>query len=189
MPRLHERQGAAALVWLFALVRARAATFCNPLNLDYRFQLDEPSRREAADPTMVVFDGQYWLFASKSGGYWHSRDLVQWTLIEPTGLPLEDYAPTVVEINGTLYFTAFSSAAIFSTRDPLRGKWTKVANLSQYYDPALFLDDDGSVYVAFGCSNNDATHMVQLDPSAGWIEVGERLAVARGNQHGRGQGA
>ena len=56
-----------------------AATFCNPLNLDYRFQLDEPSRREAADPTMVVFDGQYWLFASKSGGYWHSRDLVQWT--------------------------------------------------------------------------------------------------------------
>lgn len=182
MPRLHERQGAgAALVWLFALVRARAATFCNPLNLDYRFQLDEPSRREAADPTMVVFDGQYWLFASKSGGYWHSRDLVQWTLIEPTGLPLEDYAPTVVEINGTLYFTAFSSAAIFSTRDPLRGKWTKVANLSQYYDPALFLDDDGSVYVAFGCSNNDATHMVQLDPSAGWIEVGERLAVARGN--------
>jgi hypothetical protein len=46
---------------------------------------------------------------------------------------------------------------------------------------ALFLDDDGSVYVAFGCSNNDATHMVQLDPSAGWTEVGERLAVARGN--------
>ena len=24
-------------------------TFCNPLNLDYRFQLDNPVRREAAD--------------------------------------------------------------------------------------------------------------------------------------------
>ena len=27
-------------------------TICNPMNLSYRFCLDAPSRREAADPTM-----------------------------------------------------------------------------------------------------------------------------------------
>ena len=32
-------------------------TICNPMNLSYRFCLDAPSRREAADPTMVTFKG------------------------------------------------------------------------------------------------------------------------------------
>ena len=132
---------------------------------------------------MVVHDGAYWLFASKSGGYWRSDSLAgPWELIEPTGLPLEDYAPTVLAINGTLYFTAFNSGAIYATDDPGGGAWTRVANISaDYGDPALFLDDDGKVYVAFGCSDTDATHIVQLDPAGGWSEVGERVAVARGN--------
>ena len=47
-------------------------TICNPVNLNYRFCLDKPSRREAADPTMINFKNEYYLFASKSGGYWHS---------------------------------------------------------------------------------------------------------------------
>ena len=46
-------------------------TICNPMNLSYRYCLDAPSRREAADPTMVVYKGEYYLFASKSGGYFH----------------------------------------------------------------------------------------------------------------------
>ena len=42
--------------------------FCNPLNLNYRFQIKEPSYREAADPTVVWFKDRYYLFASMSGG-------------------------------------------------------------------------------------------------------------------------
>ena len=165
-----------------AFAAACARTFCNPLNLDYRFELSEPSRREAADPTMVVAFDAYWLFASKSGGYWHSSDLVDWELVAPTGLPLEDYAPTVLVLNGTMYFTAFGSRAVYATRDPLGGAWERVADLEAYGDPALFLDDvDGRVYVAFGCSDSEATHIVQLDPANGWKEVGARLPVARGN--------
>ena len=103
-------------------------TFCNPLDLDYRFTLENKgsrnSRREAADPAMVVlseaFAGKprYLLFASKSGGYWHSPDLLSWTLVEPKGLPLEDYAPAVVELDGALYFTASFSKALYRTTDP-----------------------------------------------------------------------
>ena len=67
-------------------------TFCNPLNISYRFCLDEPSRREAADPTMVVYKDKYFLFASKSGGYWYSDDLLNWTFIETNEIPVEEYA-------------------------------------------------------------------------------------------------
>ena len=40
-------------------------TISNLVNLSYRVCLNAPSRREAADPTMVVFKGEYYLFASK----------------------------------------------------------------------------------------------------------------------------
>src|SRR5688572_27719239 len=88
------------------LANRQPTTICNPMNLSYRFCLDAPSRREAADPTMVVFKGEYYLFASKSGGYFHSTDLVEWDLITTADLPLEDYAPTAVVMNDTLYFMA-----------------------------------------------------------------------------------
>ena len=73
-------------------VSVGSTTFCNPLNLAYRFALGHGgSHREAADPTMVVHNGTYWLFASKSGGYWHSTDMNAWEFVAPTGLPIEDY--------------------------------------------------------------------------------------------------
>src|SRR5436190_16389174 len=85
-------------------------TICNPVNLSYRFCLDTPSRREAADPTMVVFKGEYYLFASKSSGYFHSTDLINWDLITTKDLPLEDYAPTAVVMDDVIYFMASGSA-------------------------------------------------------------------------------
>lgn len=142
----------------------RPQTFCNPLDLAYRFQLKTPGQREAADPTLVRFKGEYWLFASKSGGYWHSSDMTHWKLVEPTGLPLEDYAPTVAVINGRMFFTAFGTSAIFSTDDPLKGGWFKVADLKGYPDPAIFVDDDGRVYLYFGCDSNGSIQVVELDP-------------------------
>ena len=98
------------------------ATFCNPLDLPYRFALAGPSRREAADPTLVTFEREYWLFASKSGGYWHAKSLSgPWALLEPSGLPLEDYAPTVLALGGKLHYTAFDSRAVYVTDDPAAG--------------------------------------------------------------------
>ena len=151
------------------LVRAdvpanRPQTFCNPLDLPYRFQLQAPSRREAADPTLVAFHGEYWLFASKSGGYWHSRDLNHWTLVKPTGLPLEDYAPTVEVLDGRIIFTAFNTPALYTTEDPAQGVWTKLSDLKGYPDPDIFVDDDHRVFVYYGCSYNGSISVVELDP-------------------------
>jgi len=164
---------AAALGFGSATIQAanqmdRPQTFCNPLDLAYRFQLNAPSRREAADPTLVRFKGEYWLFASKSGGCWHSSDLAHWKFVEPTGLPLEDYAPTVDVLNGRMIFTAFETPGIYTTDDPLKGVWIKEADLKGYPDPAIFVDDDGHVYLYFGCSSDGNIEAVELDPQHGF---------------------
>ena len=146
---------------------AQNTTICNPMNLSYRFCLDTPSRREAADPTMVVYKGEYYLFASKSGGYFHSTDLIDWDLITTNDLPLEDYAPAAVVMNDTLYFMASHSAPviIYKTASPKSGKW-QIANSSfpiGMIDPDLFVDNDGRLFFYFGCSNMNPIYGVELD--------------------------
>jgi hypothetical protein len=159
-------------------------TYANPIDLSYRFQLEGASRREAADPTMVVFRREYWLFASKSGGYWHSTDLQNWKFVAPTGLPLEDYAPTVVAIGDRLYFTAFNSKGIWSTDDPSKGNWRKEAVIDAYPDPDLFLDDDGKLYIYSGCSNKAPLMVTELDPRKGFSVVSSRpIEASRDTAH------
>lgn len=150
------------------VIPSKQTTICNPVNLSYRFCLDAPSRREAADPTMITFKNEYYLFASKSGGYFHSADLIHWDLITTKDLPLEDYAPAVVEMKDTLYFMASKGApvTIYKTADPKSGKW-KIANPAfpiGMIDPDLFLDDDGRIYFYYGCSNVNPLYAVELDP-------------------------
>jgi len=142
-------------------------TICNPVNLSYRFCIDGVSRREAADPTMVVFKSEYYLFASKSSGYFHSTDLIHWDLITTKDLPLEDYAPTVVVMKDTLYFMASKDApvSIYKTANPKSGKW-EIANPDfpiGMTDPDLFFDVDGRLYFYYGCSDVNPIYGVELD--------------------------
>jgi beta-xylosidase len=161
-------------------------TICNPMNLSYRFCLDEPSRREAADPTMVVYKGEYYLFASKSGGYFHSTDLIQWDLITTDDLPLEDYAPTAVVMNDTLYFMASKTTpplTIFKTANPKTGKW-QVANPAfpiLMIDPDLFVDDDGRLFFYYGCSNVNPLYAVELDAKT-FNPIGQPQAMLNSNK-------
>ena len=78
-------------------------TFCNPLNISYRFTPDKPSRRAAADPVIVLFKDNYYLFATASGGYWYSKDLLKWNFVTTKDLPFEKDAPAAAVINGSLY--------------------------------------------------------------------------------------
>ena len=154
---------------LSAQVPDNTNTICNPINLSYRFQLTKPSRREAADPTMVVFKGEYYLFASKSGCYWSSGDLIHWKMITSQNLPFEDYAPTVVAIGDTLFFLATNwgknSKSLYKTNDPSSGRWQVAVDTFPKImsDPALFLDDDGRLYFYYGTSNRAPIYGVELD--------------------------
>ena len=165
-------------------------TICNPINLSCRFCLDAPSRREAADPTMVTFKGEYYLFASKSGGYFHSTDLINWDLITTNDLPIEDYAPTAVEMNGELYFMASKNdppLTIYKTADPKSGKW-QVVNAAfpiGMTDPDLFVDDDGRLYFYFGCSNVNPIQVVELDTKT-LNPIGKPVAVINSDKKNYG---
>lgn len=167
------------------LTNLHPKTICNPVNLSYRFCLDAPSRREAADPTMVVYKNEYYLFASKSGGYFHSKDLIHWDLITSSDLPLEDYAPTAVVMNDTLYFMASFEKppfVIYKTTDPASGKW-QVANAAfpiQMVDPDLFVDDDGRLFFYYGCSNVNPIYGVELNAKT-LNPMGESKALLNSN--------
>lgn len=164
-------------------------TICNPLNLNYRFCLDTPSRREAADPTVINFKNEYYLFASKSGGYWHSADLIQWDLITTKDLPLEDYAPTAVVMDDTVYFmasTGSEGSKIYKTTDPKKGEW-QIANAHfpiSLTDPALFFDD-GHLYLYYGCSNVNPIYAVELNKQT-LMPIGEPVACFNSNKNNYG---
>lgn len=170
----------------FAGAQIKPQTFCNPLNLDYRFALDMPSRREAADPVMVLYKGEYYLFASKSGGYWHSPDMRQWTLVVPEGLPIEEYAPAVMVSNGRLYYAAHRGKGLYTTDDPKKGKWRKHTELDIYPDPAFFQDDDGRIYLYYGASFNGSIFVVELDPKQNFkvVDGPHKLMSANSEDHG-----
>lgn len=173
----------------------KPTTFCNPLDLPYRYALLEgdnvtPSFREAADPTMVTYKGEYYLFASKCGVYYHSTNLVDWTAIETNDLPMEGYAPTVVELDGALLFThSVGTSRIWRTTDPKSGRWELVEGAGtpkDENDPMLFVDE-GRIYLFYGSSGNidDGIHGVELDRQT-LRPVGEpiRLITARPDRYG-----
>ena len=86
-------------------------TYCNPLDLGYRYQhMKEGERiagfREGADPTLVYFKGKYYLFVSMSAGFWYSDDLLHWDFHADPDLLIYDYAPDVRQVGEYLYFSA-----------------------------------------------------------------------------------
>ena len=147
----------------------------NPMNLNYRFQFDNPSRREAADPVCEYFKGKYYLFASKSGGYWSSEDLAEWTYIPCKSMPMEAYAPTILALNDTLYFMASGRPAIYRNAHPDNDTWERVDTKFEYSitDPAFYQDEDGKVYLYWGCSDKDPIMGVEVDPKNGFKSIGE----------------
>ncbi len=143
-------------------------TYCNPLNLNYRFQYtDSVSYREAADPAMILYKDKFILFVSHSGGYWYSDDLHNWTYLPVSTLPIEDYAPDAIAINDTVYFTASSTERkpIYYTTDPFSDNWKPMNDTLPFavWDPNFFRDDDGITYLYWGCSNQLPINGVRLN--------------------------
>ena len=154
------------LLGVFAVqAQEKPQTLCNPLNLSYMYGSGKPSYREAADATVVTFQDEYYMFLSKSEGYFHSSDLIHWNLIT-TNLPVDEYAPTAIVIGNEIYFMTSAHNKIYKTADPKSGIW-EVAKTDfeyTYVDPTLFLDDDGRLYYYGGCSDVNPLYGAEIDP-------------------------
>ena len=168
-------------------------TYCNPLDLGYRYQhMKEGERiagfREGADPTLVYFKGKYYLFVSMSAGFWYSDDLLHWEFHADPDLLIYDYAPDVRQVGEYLYFCASRkgrNCPILRTADPLTEPFTEVSCSFDFWDPDIFCDDDGRVYFYWGCSNTTPIWGVELDPAT-MEPIGEKRPLISGCEEALG---
>ena len=146
--------------------------FCNPLNFTYQYQFNQKENdfslnREAADPSMILFNGKYYLFPSMTRGFLVSDDMTEWKLCPLKNVPVYDYAPDVRVIGEYLYFCASRrglACDFYRTKDPENGVFERIPGTFDFWDPNLFSDDDGRVYFYWGCSNMTPIWGVELRP-------------------------
>ena len=183
----------------------RADTYCNPLNVDYTYMIynsaDNLSYRSGADPAVVEFRGEYYMFVTRSHGYWHSTDLLNWEFITPgkNWYPQGSNAPAAHNYKDSLLYVMgdpSGSMSVLYTDDPKSGNWEATpAILHDLQDPDLFIDDDGQAYLFWGSSNvfpargkklnredrflveGETTELFKLDMAKhGWERFGENHA-------------
>ncbi|MBP3890979.1 MAG: family 43 glycosylhydrolase [Solobacterium sp.] len=167
--------------------------YCNPINIDYRYQFNMDQRvgvlqinREAADPSMVYYQGKYYVFASMQLKVWESENLMDWKSYPlPKELPLYDYAPDVRVIGDYLYFCASKreeKCDYYRTKDVINGPYEKIEGTYPFWDPHVFEDEDGKVYFYYGCSNVTPIYGVEVDPVT-FLPKGERKELIFGHPY------
>ena len=165
----------------------RQDTYCNPLNIDYTYMIYDSSRdisyRSGADPAVVEFRGEYYMFVTRSHGYWHSKDLLHWDFVNPgkNWYPQGCNAPAAHNYkDSVLYVLGDPSGAssILYTDNPKSGNWEATpAILGDLQDPALFIDDDGKAYMFWGSSNTYPIRGMELDKNHRFTKKGETVAL------------
>jgi xylan 1,4-beta-xylosidase len=165
-------------------------TFCNPIDLNYRFQpRGIKAFREAADPLITQYKGSYFLFASHSGGYWYSNDMLDWKYIPIKSLPIENYAPDILIKGDTVFYTASTKKKdyIYYSTNLFEDSWKPMSRIFPltYSDPHFFRDDDGKVFLYSGSSDIKPITVVQLN-ATNMQPIAEPVAVIPHNiaEHG-----
>jgi beta-xylosidase len=116
------------------------------------------SYRSGADPAVVRFRDEYYMFVTRSLGYWHSTDLLNWNFITPEKWYFQGCnAPAAHNYKDSVLYVAgdpSGSMSVLYTDDPKRGDWKATpAIINDLQDPDLFIDDDGQAYMYWGSSN------------------------------------
>ena len=156
-------------------------TYCNPMDLDYTYMVYNSSRnisyRSGADPAVVEFRGEYYMFVTRSFGYWHSKDLINWDFIKPVQWFFEgSNAPTAFNYKDSILYFAGDPAgygSILYSDNPKGGKWTPLASITNnIQDSELFIDDDGKTYLFWGSSNVHPIRVKMLNKDDRMLETG-----------------
>ncbi|MFV0521693.1 MAG: family 43 glycosylhydrolase [Mangrovibacterium sp.] len=173
-----------AVIFSVSIARAQEVipqTYCNPIDLDYTYMVYNSSRnisyRSGADPAVVEFRGEYYMFVTRSFGYWHSTDLIHWNFIKPVQWFFEGCnAPTAFNYKDSLLYFAGNPAgygSILHTDNPKSGKWTPAASITNdIQDSELFIDDNGKTYLYWGSSNVYPIRVKMLNKDDRMLEIG-----------------
>ena len=159
---------------------AQQKTYCNPINIDYGYtpipNFSEWGRHRAtADPVIVLYKGDYYLFATNQWGYWWSSDMLSWKFISKkflrpwSGSVYDELcAPAVGIIGDTMLVfgsTYTSKFTIWMSTNPKANEWKPLVDSFSIggWDPAFFTDDDGRFYMYNGSSNRYPMYGIELN--------------------------
>lgn len=162
-------------------------TYCNPIDIDYTYMSHyraerDVSYRSGADPAVVNFRGKYYLFVTRSHGYWVSEDMGNWRFIHPQNWYFSGSnapAAAVKDDKIIAYGDPSGYGPIIETDNPNLGNWkTNYAVVNPpggIQDPNLFVDTDGRVYLYEESSNRWPIRGVELDAENFFIPKGKQV--------------
>ncbi len=158
---------------------AQQKTYCNPVNIDYGYtpipNFSEWGRHRAtADPVIVTYKGDYYLFSTNQWGYWVSSDMLNWKFhskkfLRPWNEGYDELcAPAVGVIGDTMIVfgsTYLSNFTIWMSTNPKANDWRPLVDSFAIggWDPAFFTDFDGRFYMYNGSSNRFPLYGVELN--------------------------
>jgi len=154
-------------------------TYCNPLNLDYGYCpipnfTESGKHRATADPVIVLYKGDYYLFSTNQWGYWWSTDLNHWNFIlksflKPYHKVYDDLCAPAVWVQGDTLL-AFGSTystnfPIWMSTNPKANEWKEALDSFAIggWDPDFFTDDDGKLYMFNGSSNAYPLYGIEIN--------------------------
>jgi hypothetical protein len=168
------------LVFILGSSKAQQKTYCNPINIDYGYtpipNFSEWGRHRAtADPVIVNYKGDYYLFSTNQWGYWWSSDMLNWNFVSRKflrpwngGVYDELCAPAVGIIGDTMIVfgsTYTRTFTIWMSTNPRANEWKPLVDSFELggWDPSFFTDDDGRLYMYNGSSNVYPMYGIELD--------------------------
>lgn len=154
-------------------------TYCNPINIDYGYTpipnfSEWGKHRATADPVIVTYKGDYYLFSTNQWGYWWSSDMLNWNFVakkflRPWNAGYDELcAPAVGVVGDTMIVfgsTYTRNFTLWMSTNPKANDWKPLVDSFDIggWDPAFFTDDDGKLYMYNGSSNRYPMYGVQLD--------------------------
>lgn len=167
-------------IFITSLTNAQQKTYCNPINIDYGYtpipNFSEWGRHRAtADPVIVNYKGDFYLFSTNQWGYWWSNDMLNWNFISKKFLRPwngsvydELCAPAVGIVGDTMIVfgsTYTSKFTIWMSTNPKANEWKPLVDSFDIggWDPAFFTDDDGKLYMYNGSSNRYPLYGIALN--------------------------
>ena len=170
----------AALTGLISPAEGQTpSTYCNPVNIDYGYTpIPDFTRwgkhRATADPVIVNYKGEYFLFSTNQWGYWWSDDMSRWTFVPRKFLRAwnsgydELCAPAVGIIGDTMLVfgsTYTTNFTIWMSTNPRVDDWKPLVDSFSLggWDPAFFTDDNGRFYMYNGSSNRYPVYGIELN--------------------------
>ncbi|WP_029905725.1 family 43 glycosylhydrolase [Prevotella sp. 10(H)] len=172
------------LIFTVGKLSAQQKTYCNPINIDYGYgpipdSVKWGKHRTSADPVIVNYKGDYYLFSTNQTGYWWSSDMLHWNFVSRQFLT-EDLKAQVPNkwddlcapaawvqgdslcVFGSTYSRLFP---IWVSTNPKANEWSKAIDRLDIggWDPAFFVDDDNKLYMYNGSSNVYPLYGIELD--------------------------